>query len=84
MCVCNLQAALEENQVKVSKHLAYLRRCRLVEKRKQGPWAFYQLSSNSPLVRENLKLTEQLAEERAYFKHDAQRLQRLKKANACK
>ena len=41
LCVCHLQAVLGEPQVKVSKHLAYLRRNGLVEARRSGSWMVY-------------------------------------------
>ena len=45
LCVCDLVRVLKEPQSKVSRHLAYLRRARLVESRKKGLWMFYRLSN---------------------------------------
>ncbi|MEM8550490.1 MAG: metalloregulator ArsR/SmtB family transcription factor [Verrucomicrobiota bacterium] len=84
LCVCHLQTALDENQVKVSKHLAYLRRCNLVEKRKRGTWAYYELTSREhPLLRENLRMTREMEDEEAYFAHDLVRLKRLQEEGLC-
>ena len=44
LCVCDLMRVLKEPQSKVSRHLSYLRRARLVEARKQGLWMYYRLS----------------------------------------
>ncbi|MEY4005292.1 MAG: hypothetical protein RLZZ221_1388 [Verrucomicrobiota bacterium] len=41
LCVCHFQAALREPQVKVSKHLAYLRTRGLVVAKRQGNWMVY-------------------------------------------
>jgi len=48
LCVCELVAALEENQPKVSRHLAQLRNCGLLEDRRQGQWVFYRLAPQLP------------------------------------
>jgi ArsR family transcriptional regulator len=44
LCVCDLMSVLKEPQSKVSRHLAYLRRARLVDARKEGLWMYYRLS----------------------------------------
>lgn len=43
-CVCDLVDALELPQPTVSRHLAYLRRARLVTVREEGRWAYYRLA----------------------------------------
>ena len=43
-CVCDLVAVLGLPQPKVSRHLAYLRRARLVVGRKDGLWMYYGLT----------------------------------------
>ncbi len=43
LCVCELMAALDESQPKVSRHLAQLRRAGLLQDRRQGQWVFYRL-----------------------------------------
>lgn len=44
LCVCDLMRVLKEPQSKVSRHLSYLRRARLVEGRKDGLWMYYQIT----------------------------------------
>jgi ArsR family transcriptional regulator len=44
LCVCELMAALELSQPKVSRHLALLRDLELLEAEKRGQWVFYRLS----------------------------------------
>jgi ArsR family transcriptional regulator len=44
ICVCHLHEALGLPQPTVSRHLAYLRKHRLVVGRKQGLWVHYQLT----------------------------------------
>lgn len=48
LCVCELVQALDENQSKVSRHLAQLRNCGLLLDRRQGQWVFYQLHPDLP------------------------------------
>lgn len=43
LCVCELTEALNETQPKISRHLAQLRKNRLLSDRRQGQWVFYQL-----------------------------------------
>ena len=43
-CVCDLQSVLDVPQPKVSRHLAYLRKARLVTVRKEGLWSYYRLA----------------------------------------
>jgi ArsR family transcriptional regulator len=44
VCVCHLHEALELPQSTVSRHLAYLRKRRLVTGRKEGLWVYYRLA----------------------------------------
>jgi len=42
--VCDLTHALQQSQPKISRHLALLRRNKLVVDRRQGQWVFYQVN----------------------------------------
>jgi ArsR family transcriptional regulator, arsenate/arsenite/antimonite-responsive transcriptional repressor len=44
LCVCDLVTVLGVSQPKASRHLAYLRKSRLVVVRKQGLWSYYRLA----------------------------------------
>lgn len=44
VCVCFFVEALQTNQPKISRHLAYLRRAGLVATRKEGLWMHYRVS----------------------------------------
>ena len=48
LCVCELTAALDLSQPKVSRNLAQLRQYSLLVDRKQGKWVFYQLNPDLP------------------------------------
>jgi ArsR family transcriptional regulator len=43
MCVCYFVEILKVNQPKISRHLAYLRRARVVEARREGKWMHYRI-----------------------------------------
>ncbi len=43
VCVCFFAGALETNNPKISRHLAYLRRASLVLGRRDGKWMHYSL-----------------------------------------
>lgn len=43
VCVCDIHESLKISQPKASRHLAYLRRSRLVEARREGLWVHYRL-----------------------------------------
>ena len=48
LCVCQLMAALELPQPKVSRYLAQIRAVGLVDWRKQGTWTHYRLHPELP------------------------------------
>lgn len=70
LCVCELTAALQESQPKISRHLAQLRSSGLLQDRRAGQWVYYRLHPHLPAwVRQTLAqvLTAddpQLAEDR--------------------
>ena len=48
LCVCELMAALDEPQPKISRHLALMREAAVVVDRRQGQWVFYRLNPQAP------------------------------------
>ena len=60
LCVCELSAALEDSQPKISRHLAQLRSCGLLEDQRRGQWVYYRLHPQLPeWVLQMLQLTVQ-------------------------
>lgn len=58
LCVCELMCALDDNQSKVSRHLAQLRAAGLLRDRRQGQWVYYRLNPDiAPWLREVLRVT---------------------------
>lgn len=48
LCVCELTAALELSQPKISRHLASLRQCGLLLDSREGQWVYYQINPGLP------------------------------------
>jgi DNA-binding transcriptional ArsR family regulator len=48
LCVCELTAALDQSQPKISRHLALLRSAGLLMDRRQGQWVYYRLNPGLP------------------------------------
>ena len=78
LCVCELTAALALSQPKISRHLAFLRQCGLLQDSREGHWVFYQINPalpgwSSPLLAHALAAVESTGQ----FKLDLQRLQQM-------
>ena len=73
LCVCELTAALDLSQPKISRHLALLRSAGLLMDRRQGQWVYYRLHPQLPeWVTDILKQT--LDTNAEWLRQDVQRL----------
>lgn len=78
LCVCHFQEILHEPQVKISKHLSYLRTRGLVVYERVGNWMVYELPPKpSRELRANLACLQDCAQENAVFQRDLARLKKL-------
>jgi ArsR family transcriptional regulator, arsenate/arsenite/antimonite-responsive transcriptional repressor len=78
LCVCHFQEILGEPQVKVSKHLAYLRTHGLVESRKEANWMIYRLPSKpSHELSANLACLQDCVAENPVFRRDSEKRSKL-------
>lgn len=83
LCVCHFQEILHEPQVKISKHLAYLRERGLVECERQGNWMIYALPAKRTRELEaNLACLQDCAQEDPTFRKDLERLKKVAPADA--
>lgn len=83
LCVCHFQEILNEPQVKVSKHLAYLRSRGLVTAERKGNWMVYQLPAHpSKELATNLRCLQDCVQEDPIFKRDLARRGRAEKTIA--
>jgi ArsR family transcriptional regulator len=78
LCVCHFQAVLREPQVKISKHLAYLKTRGLVQCERDGNWMIYTLPGKpSRELKTNLACLQDCAGEDPIFRQDLARLKKL-------
>ena len=71
LCVCHLMQILEEDQVKVSKQLRYMKELRMVEAERFSQWMIYRLADpGNPLLAENLKCLKDCYGEQMSFRED--------------
>ena len=78
LCVCHLQELLGEPQVKISKHLAYLKGKGMVQARRHQNWMIYALPSPaSPELEANLKCLQDCAQTEPVFRRDLAKLKKL-------
>jgi ArsR family transcriptional regulator len=80
LCVCHLQELLEEPQVKISKHLGYLRERGLVEVERHQNWMIYSLpAKRSAELESNLRCLQDCVQTQPVFKADGRRLRAMRK-----
>jgi ArsR family transcriptional regulator len=78
LCVCHFQEILGEPQVKMSKHLAYLRTRGLVKARKEANWMIYSLpAKRSKELSANLACLQDCVQEYETFRHDLEKRRKL-------
>jgi len=79
LCVCHFQTILDEPQVKVSKHLSYLKARGLVEVKQQGNWRIYNVAATrSSALEKNLACLQDCAQEDRVYRNDLQKLKKLR------
>ena len=79
LCVCHLQEVLGEPQVKVSKHLKYLRSRGMVQTKQEKNWVIYSLAEKRGRELEaNLKCLQDCASDDPQFKRDFRALAKLR------
>lgn len=73
LCVCEIMVALQESQPKISRHLAQLKRQKLLLDRKQKQWVYYRLN---PELKEWMKLviTESCDDSESFLSENKDRL----------
>lgn len=86
LCVSHLQQVLDLSQVKVSKHLAYMKDRGMVEAARYENWMLYSLTKEPcPELDNNLKCLQDCVQEYSIFKEDLKKLQTiLKEVNIIK
>jgi len=79
LCVCHIQEILKEPQVKISKHLGYLKTHGLVDVRREANWRIYRLVAKPTKALEaNLACLQDCAGEDKLFRRDSEKLKVLR------
>jgi len=74
LCVCELmQAMKEDSQPKVSRHLAVLKKAKVIVDRKHGQWVFYRINPALPLWAKAV-IAQTTEHNIALIEHELQRL----------
>lgn len=75
LCVCHFQSVLKEPQVKISKHLLYLKKHGLVESTQHQNWRIYKLPRKQGYeLRRHLQCLQDCVRENKLFREDLKRL----------
>ena len=83
LCVCHFQTILGEPQVKISKHLAYLRARGMVNVERDQNWMVYSLPrKRAPAFERNLKCLRDCVRSDKIFARDLRELAAIQK-NCC-
>jgi ArsR family transcriptional regulator, arsenate/arsenite/antimonite-responsive transcriptional repressor len=81
LCVCHFQEILGEPQVKISKHLAYLRKRGMAVASRDQNWMIYSLPGKRTRELElNLKCLQDCVQSSGVFAHDSKKLTQLRKS----
>ena len=84
LCVCHFEEILGEAQVKISKHLAYLRNRDMVTTKREQNWIIYSLPARrADELERNLKCLQDCVQTEPVFKRDIDKLSKLGKS-CCK
>jgi ArsR family transcriptional regulator len=75
LCVCHFQSLLDESQVKISKHLAYLKAKKVVVAKRHQNWMIYSLPDRRPVELErNLRCLQDCVQTDPVFRADLRKL----------
>jgi len=84
LCVCHFQDIFGEPQVKISKHLAYLRSREMVTTAREQNWIIYSLPKQpAEELERNLRCLQDCVQTDRIFKRDLEKLSKLRQS-CCK
>jgi ArsR family transcriptional regulator len=84
LCVCDVQAVLDEPQSKVSRHLAYLKHSGLVSSKRVGVWMHYVIKETADgTCKAQLAFMEENLSKLPPFAADRKKLQEFQKQKGC-
>jgi len=78
LCVCHIQAILDQSQVRVSKALATMKRLGAVRSTRKGTWMIYELLDPSDLIlSRNLESLAAVADVYPFFQSDLKKRRKI-------
>jgi ArsR family transcriptional regulator len=84
LCVCDIQAVLDEPQSKVSRHLAYLKYSGLVSSKRVGVWMHYLIKESADRTcMAQLAFMEKNLSKLPQFGADRKKLQEFQEQKGC-
>ncbi len=84
LCVCDIQAVLDEPQSKVSRHLAYLKHSGLVSSKRVGVWMHYVIKDSADKTcMAQLAFMEENLSTLLQFSADRKKLKQFQKEKGC-
>ena len=84
LCVCDIQAVLDEPQSKVSRHLAYLKHSGLVSSKRVGVWMHYLIKDSADKTcMAQLAFMEEHLSKLPQFGTDRRKLKQFQKEKGC-
>jgi ArsR family transcriptional regulator, arsenate/arsenite/antimonite-responsive transcriptional repressor len=84
LCVGDIVASLQAPQPRISRHLAYLRKAKLVLVRKSGLWCHYSLApAKTPFHRKLLECLGKCFGEVPELQADQRRAAKIRKSGGC-
>jgi ArsR family transcriptional regulator len=84
LCVCDIQAVLEEPQSKISRHLAYLKHSGLLSSMRVGVWMHYLIKESADeTCKAQLAFMKRQLWELPLYRADLEKLRKVKKEKGC-
>jgi len=84
LCVCDIQAVLDEPQSKISRHLAYLKLSGMVSSKRVGVWMHYLIKENvDATCKAQLAFMEENLSRLPQFLSDREKLLEFRKQKGC-
>lgn len=83
LCVCEIYAALDMSQPRVSRQLAILKQSRLIKDRREGKWIYYKIDDNeyTKCLRTILSLLPDWLSDDEVYNYDKSMLQKISSNN---
>jgi len=84
LCVCDIQAVLDEPQSKISRHLAYLKHSGLLISKRVGVWMHYLIKESADeKCKAQLAFMEEQLSKLPRYRADRKKLREFQKTKGC-